>query len=70
MDPGTRLGPYEIVERIGAWRADIDIDDANGLEHLFQVLKHQLSNGRTYPYGIRDILIAHQKLDPGYELPV
>ncbi|MGH9312362.1 MAG: hypothetical protein ACRD1S_04100 [Vicinamibacterales bacterium] len=52
------------------WRADVDIDDANGLEHLFQVLKHQLSNGRTHPYDIRDILIAHQKLDPGYELVV
>jgi hypothetical protein len=52
------------------WRVDVDIDDANGLEHLFQVLKHQLSNGRTHPYDIRDILIAHQKLDPGYELMV
>jgi hypothetical protein len=52
------------------WRADVDIDDANGLEHLFQVLKHQLTGGRTHPYDIRDILIAHQKLDPGYELIV
>jgi hypothetical protein len=52
------------------WRADIDIDDANGLEHLFQVLRHQLTDGRTHPYDIRDILIAHQKLDPGYEFVV
>jgi hypothetical protein len=52
------------------WRVDVDIDDANGLEHLFQVLRHQLTNGRTHPYDIRDILIAHQKLDPGYELLV
>jgi hypothetical protein len=52
------------------WRADIDIDDANGLEHLFQVLRHQITDGNTHPYDIRDILIAHQKLDPGYELLV
>ncbi|MGE5815519.1 MAG: hypothetical protein ACM36C_13605 [Acidobacteriota bacterium] len=52
------------------WRADIDIDDANGLEHLFQVLHHQVTDSNTHPYDIRDILIAHQKLDPGYELLV
>jgi len=52
------------------WRADIDIDDANGLEHLFQVLHHQVTDSSTHPYDIRDILIAHQKLDPGYELLV
>lgn len=52
------------------WRVDVDIDDANGLEHVFQVLKHQLTDGRTHPYDIRDILIVHQKLDPGYELVV
>jgi hypothetical protein len=52
------------------WRADIDIDDAAGLEHLFQVLHHQITDSNTHPYDIRDILIAHQKLDPGYELLV
>jgi hypothetical protein len=52
------------------WRSDIDIDDANGLEHLFQVLHHQVTDSNTHPYDIRDILIAHQKLDPGYELIV
>lgn len=52
------------------WRADIDIDDAAGLQHLFQVLRHQISDSDTHPYDIRDILIAYQKLDPGYELLV
>jgi hypothetical protein len=52
------------------WRADIDIDDAAGLQHLFQVLRHQISDTDTHPYDIRDILIAYQKLDPGYELLV
>lgn len=52
------------------WRADIDIDDANGLEHLFQVLHHQITDSDTHPFDIRDILISHQKLDPGYELLV
>jgi hypothetical protein len=52
------------------WVADIDIDDANGLEHLFQVLRNELTNRPTHPYDIHQILIAHQMLDPGYEVRV
>lgn len=46
--------------------ADIDIDDASGLEHVFQVLRNMLPGNSTHPYTIRDILLVHQKLDPGY----
>src|SRR5882762_132874 len=46
--------------------ADIDIDDAAGLEHVFQVLRNKLSGQPTHPYNIHEILVAHQKLDPGY----
>lgn len=52
------------------WVADIDIDDAAGLEHVFQVLRNELTNRPTHPYDIHEILIKHQMLDPGYELVV
>jgi hypothetical protein len=52
------------------WVADIDIDDANGLAHLFQVLRNELTDRPTHPYDIHQILIAHQMLDPGYEVRV
>jgi hypothetical protein len=46
--------------------ADIDIDDANGIEHLFQVLHNHFTGQPTHPYNIHEILIAHQHLDPKY----
>lgn len=46
--------------------ADIDIDDAGGLQHIFQVLNNMLPGNDTHPYTIHQILIARQKLDPGY----
>jgi hypothetical protein len=49
-----------------AFKADIDIDDAGGLEHVFQVLRNKLSGNPTHPYNIHDILVAYQHLDPGY----
>jgi hypothetical protein len=52
------------------WRADIDIDDAGGLGHVFQVLRNELTHKPTHPYDIREILIYHQRLDPGYTLRV
>jgi hypothetical protein len=50
--------------------ADIDIDDAGGLEHVFQVLRNKISGKPTHPYNIHEILIVHQKLDPGYSFVV
>jgi hypothetical protein len=46
--------------------ADIDIDDASGLEHFFQVLNNMLPGNSTHPYTIHEILVAYQKIDPGY----
>ena len=49
----------------GDYLADVDIDDAQGIEHLFQVLRNSIS-GPTNPYDIHDILFTDQNLDPGY----
>lgn len=50
--------------------ADVDIDDAGGIEHVFQVLRNKISGKPTHPYNIHEILVAHQKLDPGYTFVV
>lgn len=47
--------------------ADIDIDDAAGIEHLFQVARNALTGRPTHPYDIREILLKHQEIDPGYD---
>lgn len=52
------------------FKADIDIDDAGGLEHFFQVLRNKLSGKPTHPYNIHEVLVAHQHLDPGYTFVV
>jgi len=52
------------------WMADIDIDDANGVEHLFQVLRNAITGRPTHPYDIHELLVSYQKLDPGYALIV
>jgi hypothetical protein len=46
--------------------ADIDIDDAAGIEHIFQVLHNHFTGEPTHPYNIHEILVAKQKLDPKY----
>lgn len=50
--------------------ADIDIDDAAGLEHFFQVVRNRLSGHPTHPYNIHEILVGFQKLDPGYRFQI
>jgi hypothetical protein len=50
------------------WRADVDIDDAAGLGHVFQVMRNHLTGSPTHPYNIHQILVVHQHLDPGYRL--
>jgi len=54
----------------GDWVADVDIDDAAGLEHVFQVVRNELTGRPTHPYDIHDILLRHQHLEPGYALIV
>lgn len=50
--------------------ADIDIDDARGLKHVFQVMRNWPGGRETHPYDIHQILIRHQDLDRGYNLYV
>jgi hypothetical protein len=45
---------------------DVDIDEASGIEHGFEVMRNHLLNHKTSPYDVREILVAHQSLDPGY----
>ena len=49
------------------WVADIDIDDAGGIEHVFQVLRNAITGKPTHPYYIHDILLRFQEIDPGYK---
>lgn len=50
--------------------ADIDIDDAAGIEHVFQVVRNKLSGDPTHPFNIHELLVRFQKLDPGYTFQV
>ena len=50
--------------------ADIDIDEASGFEHGFEVIRNALVDGRTNPYVVRELLLLaldHQPIDPGYD---
>ena len=50
--------------------ADIDIDEASGFEHGFEVIRNAVVDGRTNPYLVRELLllaIDHQTIDPGYD---
>ena len=49
------------------YAADVDIDDAQGFEHIFQVLRNAIE-GPTNPYNIHEILLQQNpRVDPGYE---
>jgi hypothetical protein len=50
--------------------SDTDIDDAQGVEHIFQVLRPVFTGKHTNPYDIHEILLEFQKIDPGYKLVV
>lgn len=52
------------------WVADIDIDDAAGIEHIFQVIRNAMPDQSTHPYDIHQILIGYQQIDPGYSFEV
>jgi hypothetical protein len=49
---------------------DIDIDPVSGLEHLLQVIEHDITHIQTHPYAVREVLIAHQQIDPEYRFVV
>jgi hypothetical protein len=44
----------------------MDIDDAQGFEHIFQVAHNGITHQPTHPYNIHEILVEFQELDPGY----
>lgn len=46
--------------------ADIDIDEAKGLAHLFDVIEHHATGSKTDPVEVHQILVGHQNVDPGY----
>ena len=60
------------MQKIGSdvmW-ADIDIDEASGFEHGFEVIRNAIVDGRTNPYLVRELLLLgldHQSIDPGYD---
>jgi hypothetical protein len=49
---------------------DADIDGAQGIGHIFHVISHSITKTDTHPYDVHEILLASQKLDPGYHLIV
>ncbi len=51
-----------------AFKVDADIDDANGVGHVFQVLGHWLTGGETHPYDIHEILTFDQRMSLPYDL--
>jgi hypothetical protein len=55
-------------ENTSRWMVDMDIDDAQGLEHVFQVVQNTVTGDPTHPYNIHEILVEFQQLDPGYTL--
>jgi hypothetical protein len=48
------------------WIADVDIDDAGGIGHVFQVVRNAATGQPTHPYHIHQILLQRQSVDPGY----
>jgi hypothetical protein len=52
----------------GAMMIDADIDDAQWIEHGFQVLEHHFTGDRTEPYRIHEVLSIGQGIDPLYDL--
>jgi hypothetical protein len=53
-----------------ALAADIDIDEASGIEHGFEVIRNATFKKKTNPYLIREFMLAaelrEKTMDPGY----
>lgn len=63
----------------GPMHVDADVDEAAGLGHVTQVLRNWLTGGKTDPFDVHQILVAHQRAStqkmpaigpyrPGYRL--
>jgi len=50
------------------FRIDADIDNSQGIEHVFDVISHAITRRDTHPYDVHEILLGGQKIDPGYRL--
>jgi hypothetical protein len=54
----------------GVFWADVDIDEAAGVEHGFEVIRNSVTKGRTNPFLVRELLLLADPLeltlDPGY----
>lgn len=50
------------------WLADIDIDEAGGFEHIFEVVRNAVKDSSTHPFRVHQILLGEQGIDPGYDL--
>jgi hypothetical protein len=57
-------------KRTGGLAADVDLDEASGVEHGFEVIRNAATQGRTNPYVIREFLLlfdpVEKVLDPRY----
>ena len=43
----------------GRFAADVDIDEASGIGHGFEVIRNKIGNQRTNPYLVRELLLLH-----------
>lgn len=50
----------------GRIMSDTDIDDHQGIQHAFDVIKHTINSSDSDPYDIHQILVFFQGVDPGY----
>lgn len=61
---------FMIQDATGRMAADIDIDEAAGVEHGLEVIRNAAFRNRTNPYLIREFLLSadplNKTLDPGY----
>jgi hypothetical protein len=49
--------------------ADVDLDEADGMKHIFQnPYDTSLRSTPSHPYYLHEILVASEKIDPGYQL--
>lgn len=78
-DGFAHAGSFKTADRYGnlqltfftrgdQWVCDLDIDEAAGIEHVFQAAWQESMHADSQPYDIQQILLQHQKLDPLYDL--
>lgn len=57
-------------KQTGVLSADVDIDESSGIEHGFEVIRNAITDGRTNPYMIRELMLlsnpVEKVLNPGY----